>query len=573
ELKVVMSRLETQYPETNTHMEADLGDLHDFLVGSTRKPLLLLLGATGLLLLIACANVGNLMLIRAAAREREVVLRRALGAGSGRLVRQTLTESGVLSVIGGTVGLAVGWWGTRALVALQPAGLLPVQDVRLDVRVFLFVLAISAISAALFGLAPALWSARRAPADVLKESTRGSSESRRARWWGNALAVGEVALALMLTIGGGLLVRSFIQLTRVDPGFDPKGVLALGITLPGSRYESEEKQGTFIRELLTQVRAIPGVEQAAVVSKLPLGSSGAWTSDFAVRGRAVSDFGRNVQHREISSDYFRVMRVPLVAGRAFRESDNSRTEAVVLVNKALADQFFKGQNPVGQYIAFDATPDSASTWRQIVGVVGSEHQSSLSADPNIEIFAPIAQDQRRGIQLTVRGGGTDPTTLLPAVHRVISQLDPALALLSVTTMEEVRDRSLARERFVAILLMAFAGVGAALAIIGVYGVVAQLAQRRIQEMGIRIALGAQVPQVRWLIVRHGLALTGAGVALGAVGAMFLGRVIQQMVFGITVRDPVTFTVMPLLLVLTGVCASWIPAVRATRADPAAALRA
>ncbi len=572
ELKVVMGRLEQQYPETNTHMEADLGNLHDFLVGPTRGPLLVLMGATGLLLLIACANVGNLMLVRAAAREREVVLRRALGAGSGRLVRQALTESAVLSALGGAVGFAVGWWGTRALVALQPAGLLPVQDVRPDAAVFVFVLAISAVSAALFGLAPALWSARRPPADVLKESTRGSTGSRRARSWGNALAIGEVALALMLTIGGGLLVRSFMQLTRVDPGFDPKGVLAVAVTLPGSRYDTGEKQATFIRQLLSQVRAIPGVEQAAVVSKLPLDGSNAWTSDFAVRGRAASDFGRNVQHREISPDYFRVMRVPLIAGRTLNESDDDSSERVVLVNQALADRFFKGQDPVGQYLAFDAVPDTSSTWRRIVGVVGSEHQNSLGLAADIEILAPIAQDQRRGIQLTVRGG-SDPTAMLPAVRRVIAELDPALALLSVTTMDEVRARSLARERFLATLLMAFAAVGALLAIVGVYGVVAQLAQRRIQEMGIRIALGAQVPQVRWLIVRHGLALTGAGVALGVVGAIVLGGVVQQMIFGITVRDPVTFTLMPLLLVLTGVCASWIPAMRATRGDPAGALRA
>lgn len=572
ELKVVMGRLEKQYPETNTHMEAGLGDLHEFLAGSTRRPLLLLLGATGLLLLIACANVGNLMLVRAAARERETVLRRALGAGSGRLVRQVLTESAVLSLIGGGLGLAVGWWGTRALMTLQPAGMLPVQDVRPDVRVFLFVLAVSALSAALFGLAPALWSTRRAPSEVLKEAARSGSEGRRARAWGNMLAVSEVALALMLTIGGGLLVRSFLRLTQVDPGFDPTGVLSVSVTLPGSRYEGPVQQDNFIRQLLSQVRALPGVEGVAVASRLSLDAGSAWTSDFAVRGRAASDFGRNVQHREITPDYFRVMRVPVLSGRVFTESDNARSESVVLINKALADRYFKGQEPVGQYLAFDAVPDSSSLWRRIVGVVGSEHQTSLGADADIEIFAPIAQDARRGLQIAVRTS-TEPRALLPGVRRVISQMDPALALLSVTTAEEIRVRSLARERFLATLLMAFAVVGAVLAIIGVYGVVAQLAQRRVQEMGIRIALGAQVPHVRWLIVRHGLLLTGSGVLIGAMGAVMLGGVVQQLVFGVTVRDPVTFAVMPALLVLTGICASWVPAARATRADPAGALRA
>jgi putative ABC transport system permease protein len=389
--------------------------------------------------------------------------------------------------------------------------------------------------------------------------------------WGNALAVGEVALALMLTIGGGLLVRSFWRLTRVDPGFDPKGVLAVGLALPASRYETAGKQGIFRQQLFAQVRALPGVRDVGVVSKLPLDGQNSWTSDFSVRGRDATDFGRNVQHRWASPDYFNVMRVPLVAGRFFRESDDARSERVVIINKTLADRFFKTQNPVGQYLSFDAVPDSSSIWRRIVGVVGSEHQSSLGVDADIEIFAPFSDDEERQFQLMVRTT-SDPAAALPAVRRVIAQLDPALALLSTTTMDEVRTRSLARERFLATLLTAFAGVGAMLAIIGVYGVVAQLAQRRIQEMGIRIALGAQVPHVRWLIVRHGLALTVTGVAVGTIGAMLLGSVIQQMLFGITVRDPVTFTLIPLLLVLTGIAASWIPAARATRADPAGALR-
>lgn len=570
ELKVVMGRLEKQYPKTNTHMEADLGSMHEFVVGSTRRPLVLLLGATGLLLLIACANVGNLMLVRAAGREREVVLRRALGAGGGRLVRQSLTESAVLSAIGGAFGLLLGWYGTRVLAAMQPPGMLPVQDVRPDMVVFVFVLGISALSATLFGLAPALWSVRRTPSDVLKETTRGSSDGRRARMWGNGLAVGEVALALMLTIGGGLLVRSFWRLTQVDPGFDPKGVLAVGLTLPASRYETVGKQGTFRQQLIAQVRSLPGVHDVAVVSKLPLDGQSSWTSDFSVRGRDATDFGRNVQHRWASPDYFNAMRVPLVAGRFFRESDDAQAERVVLINKALADRFFKTQDPVGQYLSFDAVPDSSSIWRRIVGVVGSEHQNSLGVDADIEIFAPF-NDEEREFQMMVRTT-SDPAAGLPAVRRVIAQLDPALALLSVTTMDEVRTRSLARERFLATLLTAFAVVGAMLAIIGVYGVVAQLAQRRIQEMGIRIALGAQVPHVRWLIVRHGLALTVAGVAVGTIGSILLGNVIQQMLFGITVRDPVTFTLIPLVLVLTGIAASWIPAARATQADPAGALR-
>ncbi len=572
ELTTVMARLEKQYPVTNTHMKAGMEPLHDYRIGSTRTPLLVLLGATGLLLLIACANIGNLLLVRAASREREVVLRRALGAGRSRVARQTLTESLVLSAAGGAVGLALGWWGTRALVALQPPGLLPVSDVQPDLRVFGFVLAMTTLSALLFGVAPALWSAGRNAADVLKETGRATSESRRMRRWGNLLAVGEVALALVLTIGAGLLLRSFWQLTQVHPGFDTRNVLAMTMAFPPARYPSTTESNQFLRLLQERVAALPGVEGVAVSSQLPLADYSAWTSDFAIRGQPISETSREISHRELSPGYFRTMKVPLIAGRDFTDADRADGERVIIINRMMADRFFGELDPLGQKIAFDREADSTANWQRVVGVVGNEHQRSLGQPPQPEVFTPLEQTPRRGVRMVVRSAEAS-RSLLPSIERVIAGLDPALAVLASTTMEEARSRSLARERFMATLLLAFASAGALLSIVGVYGVVAQLAVRRTSEMGIRIALGAQSSQVRWLIVRHGLVLVGAGVAAGTFVAASLGGLVQKLLYGITPFDPLTFVVMPLGLVLTGLLASWIPASRATRADPAQTLRA
>jgi putative ABC transport system permease protein len=571
ELQTVMGRLETQYPETNTHMQAGLGPLHDFLVGPTRTPLLVLLGATAFLLLIACANIGNLLLVRAASREREVVLRRALGAGRGRIARQTLTESFVLSLLGGAAGLALGWWGTRALVALQPAGLLPVADVRPDLRVFTFVLVLSTLSALLFGLAPALWSARRNAVDVLKDSGRTSSESRRMRRWGNALAIGEVALALMLTVGAGLLLRSFWHLTRVEPGFESRGVLAVSLAFHPGRYQELAGVTGFLQQLRARVGGLHGVDGAALSSRLPLSKNTGWTSDFAVRGQPISKTSREIMHREVGPGYFHTMRVPLVSGRDFTGNDRAGAEWVTIINQAMADQHFRGRDPVGEMIAFDREPDSTSIWHRIVGVAGSEHQKSLGEPPRPEVFTALEQTPRRGVHVVIRTA-TDPQLLVPAVEGVISELDPGMPVLAAVTMDDAKSRSLARERFLATLLLAFASVGALLSIVGVYGVVAQLALRRTNEMNIRIALGAQAAQVRWLVVRHGLTLVGAGVVTGCILSAAFGGAVRTLLYGVGPLDPFTFVVMPACLLLTGLAASWIPAVRATRTDPAGALR-
>jgi len=557
-------------------MEAGLTPLQEFLVGDTRDTLWVLLAAGGVRLLIACANVGNLLLVKAAGRERELAVRLALGAGRGRVVRQALTESLVLSLLGGLSGVALGWWATGALASLQPEGMLDVTEFTLDWRVLGYVLLATMASGLLFGVAPAAWSGRRMPGDAIRDGGRSGSDGRRMRRWGDVLVVAEVALALLLTVGAGLLVRSYWTLSRVDPGFDPRGVVAQLVTLPGSRYDTGEKVGLFFDQLERRVAALPGVESVGLVAKLPL-TSASWTGGFIAEGRPAGDFGRELVHREVSAHLLQTMRVRLVSGRYFTPEDRAGSVPVTIINDVLAQTYFRGQDPVGQRMAFDSQPDSASTWYTIVGVVGSEHQRSLAQPPQIEAFVPIAQDPQAGLTVVARArcasaGPCDPMGLAPAIRGVVRELDPALALPAPTTLATVHAESMARERFTMTLLFVFGLVGLALAVIGVYGVLAQLARRRVREMGIRIALGAPVAAVRWLVVRHGLRLTGLGLLTGGVLALAATGLLRGLLFGISPTDPLTFVVVAALLALTSAVAAWLPAHRASQADPVETLR-
>jgi putative ABC transport system permease protein len=480
----------------------------------------------------------------------------------------------VLSVLGGIVGCALGWAGTRGLAALQPAGLIPVQDVGVDWRLVAYVLAIMAASGVGFGLAPAIWRGRRDPAQALKEGDRGGSAggpTSRIRRWGNALVVAELSVALLLTTGAGLLVKSFWKLTHVDAGFDPGNVLTVGINLPPVRYDTTTKIIAFFDELEARVRSLPGVTGGAAILLPPL-SGGGWTSDFHVAGRPADQYGTEVQHRIASPDYFRVMRVPLVTGRFFTAADRAGAPPVVLINTAFARQQFPGQNPIGQRLAFDRVPDSTSVWRTIVGVVGSERQTDLATPPRIEVFEPFAQAPNSYMTLVARTAG-DPAALIPSVRRVLEDVDPDIALATLNTMGGLWTRSIARQRFVMILVITFALVGLALAVVGVYGVMAQLARGRTRELGIRLALGARAGQVQWLVVRDGLRLVGGGVALGLVGAALASRAMRAMLYEVTATDTTTFLTVPILLAAAAVVAAWVPALRASRTDPAGSLRA
>jgi putative ABC transport system permease protein len=570
QFQAVVRRLQREYPATNRVMGADMMPLHRAIVGDARRPLLVLFGAVALLLLIACANVGNLLLAHAAGREREAALRLALGAGRGRLIRQAITESLLLGVLGGAGGLALGLWGTRALMALQPRDLLPVHDLGMDWTVLAYVTGLAVGAGLLFGVAPAAWSGRRRPAEALQEGGRGGSSGGRARRWGDALVVAEVALALMLTVGAGLLVRSFRQLQRVDPGFDGTSVLTVRLSLPGARYDNEPKIVAFWDELVGRARALPGVSAAAATSNLPLSASN-WSSGLAIAGRAP-DLASDVVHREVTPDYFKAMRVPLLRGRALSVQDRSDAPLVVLINQTLARRYFTNEDPVGQRIAFDRVPDSTSNWYTIVGVVGDEHQTALTSDPRVEVIAPVTQDVRQGMTLVLRTDG-DPAGLAAPARRLVAELDPKLAIASVRPMAEVEADALAEPRFLMTLLVAFAGIGLVLAVVGVYGIMAQVAQGRTREIGIRIALGAQVGEVRWLVVRHGIRLAVLGLVLGVAGGLLGTRAMRALLYAVAPADPVTFASVSALLIATAVAASWLPAARASRADPVGSLRA
>ena len=570
QLQAVVDRLKHDYPATNKVMGAAMMPLHDYLIGDTRLPLLILLTSVGFLLLIACANVGNLLLVQAAGREREAALRLALGAGRARLIRQALTESLVLSVVGGACGLALGWAGTRALVHLQPRGMLRVRDFGVDSSVIIYVVAITVLSALIFGVAPALWTRHRNPSDSLKEGGRGAAHGRGARRWGNVLVVSEVALALLMTIGAGLLVRSFLQVRRVDAGFDSHGVLAASVEL-NARYDTSTKVLAFMNSLEERMRAVPGVTSAALESNVPFKGTG-YTTDFIAYGRPEGGYGTEIGNRSVTPSYFATMKVPVLRGRTFGPEDREGSTPVLVINQALADSYFKGQDPVGQRITFGKTVTPKSTWYTIIGIVGNEHIDGLDIAPRIEAFHPESQEPSSFIVVLLRTSG-DPAALTPSLRAVLRDLDPTLALTDVSPVERLRDQSMARARFLTALLFAFAVIGLVLSVVGVYGVLAHISRNRTREMGIRIALGAQAAQVRWLVVRQGLQLTALGLAFGGGVALFATRAMTTLLFNVAPNDPLTMVGVALLLAATSICAAWIPALKASRADPSVALRA
>jgi putative ABC transport system permease protein len=569
QLDAVMARLQQEYPETNTGAGAGLTPLHAFLTRESRGPIAILMAAVALVLLMACANVGNLLLVRAAGRDREAALRLSLGAGRPRLVRQALTESLVLSAIGGLAGLGLGWLGTRAFDLLRPSTLVHLGDVRLDWRVLVYVVAASTLSGIIFGAAPALWSGRRRPAEVLKDTGRGST-SHRASQWASGLVIVEVATALLLASGAGLLIRSFVALQQVDPGFDAEGVLVVALNPRGERYDTDEKIRLFYRELLTRARALPGVQDASGVTELPLTGNG-WTSDFTVAGRSPDDYGVEVSHREVMPDYFRTMRVPVIRGREFTAQDTAGGLPVVLINETLARRYFPDDDAIGQQVAFTRTPTDTSSWKTIVGIVADERQTSLGNEAPAQFTAPFEQDPSGSVQLVLRVDGS-PAALAPDVRTMVARIDSDLPITEMRTMNDVRAASLERERFLLALLLMFAGVGFLLASIGVYGVMAQFARGRTREMGIRLALGASARDVRRLVLVRGLRLASIGLAIGLVTALFATEALRAFLFDVEPTDPLTFTTVAALLLATAMLATWLPALRASHTDPAATMR-
>ena len=572
DLKAIMTSLQREYPATNANMEVGVTPIRDWIVGDTRKPLLILLAASIVLLLIACANVGNLLLVHSVARAREMSLRLVLGASRLRVARLALTQSLLLSLMGGLTGLALGWAGARALISLQPSGMLPVTDIPLDWRVWLFAIGLTAISGVAFGLAPALMATRQSPADALNAGGR-SVMGGRTHQWARQLVVGEVALAALLLVGASLLVRSYRNVASVPAGFDSDGVLTVSLGIPVARYDTAPKVIAFYHQLLDRIDAQPGVIGVGGVTQLPVTES-SWTSSIAVQGRPPMPEGTDVVHREVLRDYFDVMRVPLVKGRGFTKADGLGATPVVIVNEALVRRYFPNEDPVGKLIANDRVPDSTSAWYTIVGVVGDERQGSLVEAPMPEVFAPFEQDFSRSMNLVIRADrGRDPMALAGGVRRAVRDLDSLLAITSIRAMTDVHQSAMSRQRFMSVLVFVFAATGVLLAIVGVFGVLAQLVQSRAREMGLRIALGALPRQVSWLVVRHGLGLLAAGILSGLVIAVAATSVMTSLLYEVKPTDVWSYAAATLLLIILGGLAVAVPAIRASSANPAVTLRA
>jgi putative ABC transport system permease protein len=566
ELSTVASRLETQYPESNRHVGATLVPLREQLVGPLRRPLLILLGAVVFVLLISCANVANLMLARAASREREMAIRSALGANRGRVIRQLLTESGLLAFAGGTLGLLLAFLLLRLFTGLSPQGVPRFDQAGIDRYVLVFTLVAAFCTAFLFGLAPALQAAKTDLSHSLKESGKGSSSGVRGKWLRNSLVVAEMALALMLLIGGGLLMKSFFLLQHVDPGFEPNRVITLRLFLNKTRYAEPAQLRNFYSQLLDRAQGIPGVEGASVISTLPLSGNNQDTS-FLIEGRPAPPPNENpvAWYSSVSSDYFRTLGLKLTSGRLFTDRDDENSPRVVIISETMARRYWPNEDPLGRRIG------NPNSWRQIVGVVRDVKHFGLDAATPPQMYFPYRQQPARGMNLVVRTAG-GPMSVAPALRNAVWAGDRNLAIARLQTMNELVSTSIAPQRSLLSLLGCFGGVALILAAIGIYGVMSYAVTQRTHELGIRMALGAGRGNVMLLVLKSGAVLALMGTAIGLVGALALTRLMSGLLFGVAPTDAWTFTIVPFVLICVSLLACYMPARRATKVDPLVTLR-
>jgi len=572
-MKAIAAGLAKSYPQTNGQVSVMIVRMADWNTRPIRRSLWVLLGAVGFVLLIACINVANLLLARAATREKELGIRIALGATRRRMLRQLLTESGLLSLLGGGAGLLLAYWGMKAIVTFGPNTIPRLEQTRIDIGALGFTLAISLLTGALFGLIPAWRASRSDLYQPLKEGSRNPGGSRRSRRLFQALVVAEMALALALLVGAGLLVRSFASLLAVERGFDPDNVLAFQVRLPRGKYQGREAK--FFDELLSHLKGLPQAQAAGAgsFSAFPLRGS-RQTTTFGLEGQPVpqrEEEKERVSWRQITADYFRALGIPLRAGRFFSAQDQPRTLPVAIVNESLARRYFPGQNPVGRNIWID---DELKLQLTVVGVVGDAKFEGLETADYPAVYTSHLQEVYMvwsSMWIALRTEA-DPLSLVGAAREQVKALDKDLPLPTITTMERIVGNSLSERRFNLFLLGALALVAMALAGVGIYGVMAQGVSQRAREIGIRMALGARRDDVTRLFIKQGMALVMLGVALGSLGAFALTRVMKSLLFNVSATDPLTFACVALLLSLIALAACYLPARRAARIDPLAALR-
>ena len=570
DVTTIFRRLEQEHPEANKGLTLAVEPLHEKVVGKTRPALMILFGAVCFVLLIACANVANLMMGRATSRQKEIAVRTALGASSARIARQLLIESVMIALAGGALGLLLSMAGMKVLLSFGPSSLPRLQTIGLDLRVLAFTLGLSVATGLLFGLAPILQTRKWNWTRSLKEPTRSSSAGRSRVNARRLLVISEVALALMLLIGGALMVRSFGRLRAVDAGFTPDRLLTMTVSLAGSAHSTAPKRVAFFTELLQRIDSLPGVQSASAINHLPL-SGDMWTLSFTIEGRPAPGPGekQGAVYRIIRPNYFRTMGAALLKGRDFTAHDNDGSPAVVIINELFAERYWPNEDPVGKRIVVG---DDDPNPREIVGVVKALKQNQWTAEPNLEMYLPHLQSPSpRALTLVVRSD-SDPLALVAAIENQVWSIDKNLPVSDITTMEEVVAQSIEQQRFNMFLLGLFACVALILAMVGIYGVMSESVASRTHEIGIRMALGAQAVDVLRMVVRQGMALAAIGIGVGLVGAFWLTQFMSRLLYEISPTDLATFLLIPLVVALIVLCACLIPARRATKVDPLEALR-